>query len=395
LTLLLWSVYNKITGNGRKWGRGPLKAPNISDPFKDDGNPRVSVIIPCRNEAEHISSAVMSAVRQSYEGDIEVLVIDDGSSDMTWSIGRTLQMDLHRRSVKVLHKEKGGKASALTTGIKASSGTIIVTTDGDSKLEKDAVKEIVRTFRENPDAGIVGGYVSIQNTHVNVLTKLQEFEYLITQDLIRMNQSEDGEVLIAPGPVFGMRTDLSKIVNPVDRTVVEDCDLTQAVLSTKFTTRSNDRARSLTHAPESFKSWYRQRRRWIYGQFQSWRTNKWHLSRKPWAVYTYFTWVLTALSTMVFLFFLSTTIILMAIGSDRQTLLGFISIRTLALLIIYFVSRGAILLYHRETRGHIPYLLLLPIYDMALSMLTTYLYGRYLFGLGARVNWSGRKVVVH
>jgi cellulose synthase/poly-beta-1,6-N-acetylglucosamine synthase-like glycosyltransferase len=395
LTLLFWSLYSKMRNSFDRNGKRERSDKQGSGLFTEGATPRVTVIIPCHNEAHHVSAAVTSAIRQTYEGDIEVLVLDDGSTDMTWSIGRTLCMVFHKRSVKVLHKERGGKASALSFGIKASTGKVLVTTDGDSQLDKDAVKEVINTFREHPDAGIVGGYVSIQNTHVNALTKLQEFEYLITQDMIRMNQSDDGNVQIAPGPIFGIRADLAKLMNPLDRTVVEDCDLTQSILSTKMTTRSNDRARALTHAPEAFTTWSRQRHRWIFGQFQAWRENRWHLLRNPWAVYTYFTWAFTAVSVLIFIMFMATTLVMTVIGSDLYSLIVFITIRSLAVLLLYFGTRGMILILHKETRRHLLYLLLLPFYDAVLSFLAAYLYGCYLLRLGTRVKWGGRRVVVH
>ncbi len=395
ITFILWTIMMRIKMRTKRTDNGSSSKRTFPDLFNGNRNPKVTIVIPCYNEARHVGSAVTSAVRQSYEGNIEILVIDDGSSDMTWSIGRTLSSKFHNRTIRALHKVNGGKASALSFGILEATGSIILTTDGDSRLDREAVREVVKTFREYPDAGIVGGYVSIENTHSNFLTKLQEFEYLITQDMIRMNQSDDGSVLIAPGPVFGIRADLSRFFNPIDRTVVEDCDLTQSVLSTKLTTRSNDKARSHTNAPENIRDWLRQRKRWVYGQYQVWKENRWHLTSSPWAVFNYFTWVTTTLSALVFSTFLLMTLTMSIIGSTTYTFIGFIGIRTIIVLLLYFGTRGIIILSHKESRKNIAYLPLMPFYDLVLSFLASYLFLSYLTGLGARIGWGNRSGVVH
>jgi cellulose synthase/poly-beta-1,6-N-acetylglucosamine synthase-like glycosyltransferase len=394
LTLILWSIASKVKKYTIEDEHGGATKPDRTI-FSEGRGPKVSVVIPCYNEAHHVGTAVMSALRQTYEGDIEVIVVDDGSTDQTWSIGRTLKMNFPNRSVKVIHRKNGGKASALTKGIEESTGDLIITTDGDSQLDIEAVREIVKTFTRYPDAGIVGGFVSIKNAHVNVLTRLQEFEYVITQEMIRVNQSEDGSVLIAPGPVFGIRADIARLLNPIDRTIVEDCDLTQTILSTKMTTRSNEKAISNTHAPETVGAWIAQRKRWIFGQFQAWRENKWHLMHNPWAVYTYFTWVSTALSAGLLLGFLITTIALVVMGSRDYTLMGFITARSLIVLLLYFLTRALIILPHKEIRPYLVFLPFLPIYDVILSILSVHLYLRYILGLGTRIRWGGRMVVVH
>jgi len=362
--------------------------------FGDEKFPLVSVILPCYNESRYIGRAVTNSYRQSYRGPIEILVIDDGSRDGTWSIGRIFKTSMAKRTVKIFHKENGGKASAIDFGIGRASGKIIITSDGDSEMHEDAVRELVETFRRYPDAGIVGGFVSIKNSYKGYLTRLQQLEYHITQHMIRMNQSEDGSVLIAPGPIFGMRTDLSRHFPPIDRTVVEDCDLTMSILPTGFTTRSTYRSVSRTNAPETWRDWFRQRRRWIYGQFQAWRENRWHLRKNPWGLYTYFTWVSTSISAIMFIIGLLLTSILVFTGRDYYNFVEFISLRAAMVFLLYLTLRSAILLSYRDTAKLLHYLPLKIIYDMVNGLLTGYLYIMYMTHVGVRVKWGHREEVV-
>lgn len=399
LVLVIWSYLSGWPGRkdrSEKNGKEEKRRRVIGiDLFRDDKFPLVSVIIPCYNEDMYLGSAIKNAYDQNYPGKIEIMVIDDGSRDNTWSIGRIFTTKKGKRTINIFHKKNGGKSSALEYGISRSAGKILIMTDGDSEMDRDAVREIVETFRNEPDAGIVGGFVSIKNSSSGYLTRLQQMEYYITQHLIRLNQSEDGSVLIAPGPIFGMRNDLARMMPPLDRTVVEDCDLTMSVLPTGFTTRSTTGSVSYTNAPTTWADWFKQRRRWIYGQFQAWRENKWHLKKNPWGLYTYFTWVTTALSVAILLSGLAWSLILVLSGSDYYSIFEFISLRTLMITFLYMISRSIILLTYKETRKLILYIPVKVVYDMINGFLTGYLYFRYVFGIGVKMTWGNREEVVH
>ncbi len=364
-------------------------------PFESEKYPKVSIIVPCYNEALHVSSTITNCFRQDYKGKIEIIVVDDGSLDDTWSIGRIMKMAENDREIRVFHKPNGGKASALKYGIERSKGTITLMTDGDSSIHPNAVTSIVETFRTYPDAGIVGGYVFIKNANSCYLTRLQQLEYIITQHLIRINQSEDGSVLIAPGPIFGMRTDLAKALPPLNRTIVEDCDLTMSILPTGYTTRATTNAISYTNAPETWSEWKKQRKRWIFGQFQAWRENRWHLKRNPWGVYTYFTWVWTTFSAILFLFTSVLLISYLAAGYENNQFIQFISIRTIIVFVIYSLSRLVVLIQYKEGRILIHYLPLKMIYDLVNGFLTAYLYMMYITKRGVRMSWGNRTEVIH
>lgn len=376
--------FRKRTGTGL----GP-------DLFDRSRYPKVSIIIPCYNEGLNVGRAILNCYDQTYRGEIEVLVIDDGSRDNTWSVSSIFKGGSGRRDLKIYHKENGGKASALTYGVQKATGPIVLMTDGDSTMDKNAVSVIVETFRAYPDAGIVGGFVTIRNTFAGTLTKLQQLEYIITQHVIRTCQSEDGSVLIAPGPIFGMRTDLARMYPPLDRTVVEDCDLTMSILSTGYTTRAAPGARSYTEAPVSWTGWFNQRRRWIFGQFQAWRENRWHLWRNPWALYTYFTWISTTLSAVIFLVSFLLTVALLTTGSSYHSFLEFIALRTVLLVVFYFLMRVMIIAQYKETRGLVHYLPIKTVYDLINGFHTAYLYFMYVTRRGIRLRWGHRRVVVH
>ena len=96
----------------------------------------VSVIIPVFNGADTIAAAIDSALAQEFDGEIEVIVVNDGSTDATSSV-----LDAYRGRVTVLDRVNGGPAAARNAGVRASHGEYVAFLDADDiwmpgKLEK-------------------------------------------------------------------------------------------------------------------------------------------------------------------------------------------------------------------------------------------------------------------
>ena len=360
--------------------------------FENDPYPLISLIIPCYNEEQNVAAAIENAYLQDYIGKIEIIVVDDGSRDNTRAISGILADKGIKREVVTFTKPNGGKASALNHGILHSHGKIIVTTDGDSHLDAQCVSKIVDGFRKNPFAGTVGGFVLIRNTHKGYLVKLQQIEYILTQHVIRIPQSEMGNVLIEPGPVFGIRADVARRYPSQTRTCVEDVDLTQTVLGCGYQTRTALDAISLTEAPTTWRSWFNQRKRWIYGQYQSWRENKHFLKKNPWGIYMYFTWLSTFITFCILLAMVCLTVILLPMLYINQYLFVFISARTLLIVIIYLITKIIILYQYKEGRSVIGYLPFKIAYDLIASLLAAILYYKFITGRGVKIKWGGRSI---
>lgn len=108
--------------------------------------PRVSVIIPAYNSSEHIGSAIDSVLHQTFK-DLEIIVIDDGSTDNTAEL-----ISMKYPSVRYLSKENGGASSARNLGVKISSGELIAFLDSDDEWHRDKLSAQVALMAKYPTA---------------------------------------------------------------------------------------------------------------------------------------------------------------------------------------------------------------------------------------------------
>lgn len=111
---------------------------------------KVSVIVPAHNEEERIGVALKALTSQDYS-DLEIIVVDNASTDQTQSIAKTFP-------VTVLYETRKGTNFALECGRRAASGEVIVRVDADCVPEKDWVSRGIRHFNNPKVVGVTGPY---------------------------------------------------------------------------------------------------------------------------------------------------------------------------------------------------------------------------------------------
>ncbi len=99
-------------------------------------DPLVSIIIPCYNKVQYVSDAIESALNQTYSN-IELILVDDGSTDNTCEIIKKYQVEDAR--VRYFYKENGGVSSARNYGIRQAQGEWVQFLDADDWLNKDKI----------------------------------------------------------------------------------------------------------------------------------------------------------------------------------------------------------------------------------------------------------------
>jgi len=113
-------------------------------------NSRVSIIIPAYNAADYLKEAVDSVLAQTYKN-IEIIVVDDGSTDDTRS---ALESYVASGKIKYIYQKNKGLAGARNTGIKNASGKYVAFLDADDLFLPDKVAEQARALEENPGYGV-------------------------------------------------------------------------------------------------------------------------------------------------------------------------------------------------------------------------------------------------
>jgi cellulose synthase/poly-beta-1,6-N-acetylglucosamine synthase-like glycosyltransferase len=195
---------------------------------------------------------------------LEVIVIDDGSTDGTFAEARRHATE----AVTVLRKENGGKHSALNYGLEAATADRIVTIDADSMVAEEALRELVRRFEAHPDAGAIAGNVKVSNRG-SLVTDLQALEYVIGINTFRWAFDLLGVVTVVPGCLGVFRRDVLEAIGGYDAdTLTEDFDATIRILKRDEQVRHSD-AVVYTEAPDTWRDLYRQRLRWFRGNLQT------------------------------------------------------------------------------------------------------------------------------
>ncbi|MDG6939773.1 MAG: glycosyltransferase family 2 protein [Nitrososphaerota archaeon] len=238
--------------------------------FDDTYLPKITLIIPAHNEEGTIERSIEAAVDADYPNK-EIIVVDDGSTDNTYV--RALPYD-RRHMIKLVHREtaSGSKSGAINFGMLFSTGEILYIIDADTLLERNALRESTKCF-SIPSVNAVSGNVRIlagDGGEKNLLTSLQSYEYLLSLEMGRRFNALMGTLLIIPGAFGGFRRKAGEELGFFDRdTLTEDFDFTLKLRKLKGKIFFVPTGISWTFCPASWKSWFRQRRRWAYGQMET------------------------------------------------------------------------------------------------------------------------------
>ncbi len=233
--------------------------------------PPVSILIAAYNEEHTITDTLRSVLSQSYQGDLEVIVIDDGSQDQT---SAQVEAVVDPRLRLVRQPVNGGKASALNTALHHARHDLVITVDADTFLYKDALRYLVGRYLCDPsNTAAVAGAIAVRNSRKTWITRLQEWDYFHGIAIVKRIQSLYQGTLVAQGAFSLYEKSVILELGGWAPVVGEDIVLSWGMLSKGYRIGYAENAVVFTNVPETYRQLFRQRRRWARGMFEALRAH--------------------------------------------------------------------------------------------------------------------------
>jgi biofilm PGA synthesis N-glycosyltransferase PgaC len=281
---------------------------NVQEP--EGGWPGVSVLIPAYNEENVVAISVKAALAVDY-AELEVLVLDDGSTDATETAALEAAGGDGRCRV-IRDPVNRGKADRLNFGLRQARHELVVIVDADTHLHPQALKLLVTRMRRSPLVAAVAGAPHVTNRG-RLLLAMQVLEAAAIIGLIRRTQSLTGRVGVVAGVLGLYRRDRVLAVGGFDpRMATEDIDLTWKLLLAGWETTYEPRALVGMQVPTTLGALWAQRTRWARGQGEVLHVHLGQVSR--WRNHRMWLLGLESLASLLWVVALAATLVIAVLG---------------------------------------------------------------------------------
>ncbi len=167
--------------------------------------PRLTVIIPAYNEGAMVEKAIAAVAASDYPADrMEIICIDDGSTDDTWFYIKQAQRRYPHLLRPIRFAANRGKKEGLYAGFTRGRGEVFVTIDSDSIIAPDALRHLVAPLLHDGLIGAVAGNVKVYNRNQSLMGKMQGVRF-VNLDYLRASQSLYRAVVCTPGSLSAYR----------------------------------------------------------------------------------------------------------------------------------------------------------------------------------------------
>jgi len=231
----------------------------------------LSIVLVGHNEEKPLRTCLESLSEQTIKStsrQFQVVVVDDGSTDKMSEVARALQRE--GRIDEVLRLEqRGGKSAGVNLALSLCTGDIIVISDIDTTLDRNALAELISYFCD-PTVGAVSGNLGVRNASASLMTRFQTIEYMIGLSLGRCIADALGILAVVSGAFGAFRRVAIESIGGQDVEVGEDADLTMKLRRAGWKLRFAPEAYALTDVPESVSAFIAQRLRWDRGLITIW-----------------------------------------------------------------------------------------------------------------------------
>lgn len=226
--------------------------------------PKVSVAVPCWNEEKTLAGTLDSLIHLDYPKDkLEIIIVDDGSKDDTLLIAKEYEKK-YPNIIKAIHKENGGKHTAVNLALEKSTGELFGCLDADSFVAPHTLKTIVAYFENNEKIMAVTPCIHIRHPRT-FIQRLQAVEYLMGV-FLRKSFGQLDAIQVTPGPFSIFKKSVFDVIGNYRKAHnTEDYEITLRMHKAQFKIANAHKALVYTLGPSTLRGFFFQRLRWARG----------------------------------------------------------------------------------------------------------------------------------
>src|SRR3989338_4841678 len=231
----------------------------IKKPAKTHKFSSITVIIPAHNEEKYIGEAIGSVLDADFDGEKQIIIVDDGSKDNTYDIA----LKYEQQGVQAIKTAHSGKAASLNRALSRSMGDLIAVVDADSIIHKDALNAL-KDEVERDNTAAATGVIKVKNRKKFICMWIH-IEQLYNS-LIRLLFSKINANIVTPGPLSMYRKKELLEANGFSTDgFSEDIDVTIRLIRKGYRIGFAENAVAETNMPYTPKEFLRQRSRFARG----------------------------------------------------------------------------------------------------------------------------------
>ncbi|MDP3917457.1 MAG: glycosyltransferase [Nanoarchaeota archaeon] len=221
----------------------------------------ISIIITAYKEEKTIGRAIESILQEKIKEKVEIIVIcpDKPTADVV------KEYQKKHKSILLLKDKREGKPAALNQTFKKAKGDIIILTDGDVYIEKDAIKNLIMPFKDKNVGAVCGRPISTNSRD----TMLGYWSHLLTDvgaHETRLRLSKKGKFIVCSGYLYAIR---SGIVNEIPLNSLSDDAVISSMIAKKgYKIQYSPKSLVYVKYPSNFKDWMAQKKRSTGGYLQ-------------------------------------------------------------------------------------------------------------------------------
>ncbi len=270
--------------------------------------PAVSILVPCHNEEKVIAHTILALQALEYpEGKVEILIINDGSTDKTAEVVQGFTSDPRVRLLNVpAPLAAKGKSGALNYALGQARHEVLAIYDADNIPEPGALRPLAEKLVLDPTLGAAIGMYRAWNRKRAFLTRFLNIEGIGFQWILQAGRWMLMRLTTLPGTNYVIRRSLVEQLKGWDiSALTEDAEMSIRIYQAGYRIQFVPDSVTWEQEPEGLKVWFRQRRRWVRGSNYLFRKYASSLLRtKPRRI----GWELLYSLTLYYVFFLAVVI---------------------------------------------------------------------------------------